>query len=290
MPVRDTWKSLLNGSTVRRPNRRLMLLGASAAAALGVVASGIKSSLAQPSILSLKDYELTFSDEFDEPHLSLPEFQKKWYTHTPWWGDFGDAQFVDPTEGFPFTIVDGCLRIEARKDQTGKWRSGLIASVNHQQQGFTQLHGYFEIRAKLPPGLGVWPAFWLAAVVPPDSKDDGFEIDVFEYYGQFPDTYHTTTIVWPHDKSKSHGEHNVHYVPRGSLCDAFHTYGISVESDFIIQYLDGVETWRTPTPPEHKHPMMVLANLALGSGWPIKDTINPSYFDIDYIRVYRRKV
>jgi hypothetical protein len=36
-------------------------------------------------------------------------------------------------------------------------------------------------------------------------------------------------------------------------------------------------------------PSMVLVNLALGSGWPIDKTPNPSVMKVDYIHVYERR-
>lgn len=56
----------------------------------------------------------------------------------------------------------------------------------------------------------------------------------------------------------------------------------------MIWYFDGVELWRQPTPPESKTPMYVLVDLALGPGWPIDKTPNPSRMLVDYIRVYAK--
>jgi hypothetical protein len=69
----------------------------------------------------------------------------------------------------------------------------------------------------------------------------------------------------------------------------FHDYGCLVERDWITLYFDGIEVWKTPTPPEHKKGLMPLLNLALGSGWPIDKTPNPSYLYVDHVRVYRKK-
>ena len=67
--------------------------------------------------LSLKGFRVTFSEEFDKP-LDVSPWGPgtRWIAHTPWCGDFGDARFADPVEGFPFTIENGILRIEARRE------------------------------------------------------------------------------------------------------------------------------------------------------------------------------
>lgn len=234
-------------------------------------------------------YTLTFNDEFDTIDVSANGPGTKWTAHTPWHGDFGDALFADPVPGFPFSVDNGILRIEARKRADGKWESGLLASVDAKNVGFKQQYGYFEMRAKLPPGDGVWPAFWLDSMVPSEFDDPSLEIDVMEYYGQFNDVYHSTVKLWPKDRTQIGPFWNTRVPVRAnSLTTDFHTWGVSVEPDFIIFYLDGVETWRTKTPETHKHEMMILVNLALGGGWSIASTPNPSYMYVDYIRAYKK--
>ena len=53
-------------------------------------------------------------------------------------------------------------------------------------------------------------------------------------------------------------------------------------------FFDGIEVWKVKTPPEHNKPLMVLLNLALGSGWPIDKTPNPSIMEVDYVRAYAK--
>ncbi len=77
---------------------------------------------------------ITFSDEFDSLSVSRLGIGTRWSAHTPWNGDFGDAKFVDPHPGFPFTVEDGILAITARKDATGHWKAGLLSSTNPQGQ------------------------------------------------------------------------------------------------------------------------------------------------------------
>jgi glycosyltransferase involved in cell wall biosynthesis len=231
----------------------------------------------------------TFGEEFDTLSVSpWGENGSRWIAHTPWHGDFGDAAFADPRPGFPFRVRAGILEIEARKDADGKWQSGLLASAAPSTVGFSQRYGYFETRAQLPPGPGVWPAFWLGTNQPEGSKEPGVEIDVFEYYGQFPNAYHSAIHVWEKvDPTKSRAEGHITDVSPGSLTNAFHTYGVDVEPDWITFYLDRRETWRVATPPELQEPLLVLVNLALGSGWPIDQTPNPSIMKVDYVHAYR---
>src|SRR5258707_7856641 len=94
--------------------------------------------------LDLSTYTLTFDENFDTLDVSPWGPGTRWIAHTPWNGDFGDAGFVNPRPGFPFTIADGVLRIEARRGTDGKWRSGLLASTDPNGNGFKQRYGYFE--------------------------------------------------------------------------------------------------------------------------------------------------
>lgn len=235
--------------------------------------------------LDLADYSLTFEDNFDTLDVSPLGPGTRWIAHTPWNGDFGEAAFTDPRPGFPFTIEDGILRIEARKDETGRWRSGLLASADKSFDGFMQRYGYFEVSAKLPPGKGVWPAFWLAG----RSDKITAEIDIIEYYGQFPGAYMISVHRWDHE-NRSKSTSNQHKVSVGdaSMTRAFHTYGVDINEDVMTFYFDRRPVWSHPTGDVHKRPLAILVNLALGGGWPIRETPDPSYMYVDYVRVWQR--
>ncbi len=251
--------------------------------------------LGQSGELDFSKMQRTFSEDFDDT-LSVSPWgpNTRWIAHTPWAGDFGDARFADPMLGvFPFTVKDGILRIEARKGADGKWESGLLASADSNGRGFSQQYGYFEMRAKLPKGPGVWPAFWLGSIVD-KTKPTSVEIDVLEFYGHSPAAYQNNVIVYytnPADAAnnsldKSKLPHEVK-VPPDSLTDNYNTYGVMVGREWIIFYLNRNEVFRIKTPKEHQRPLDVLVNLALGSGFPIDHTPNPSYMNVDYIHVYK---
>jgi beta-glucanase (GH16 family) len=254
----------------------------------------VRSAQPQPSsegtTLDLCAFRSTFLEDFKSLSVSgHPEDHQRWFAHTPWGGDFGDAAFTDPQPDFPFSLRNGILRIEARKEADDKWRSGLLASAHPDGTGFAQRYGYFEARAKLPNGPGVWPGFWLNANQPRDVKDPGVEIDVLEYYGQFPEGFHSSVHIWD-NSGAGNNQVSDHVTPviNGALDRDFHTYGVDVEPDWVIFYLDRRETWRVATPAELTKPFMVLVSLALGSGWPIDRTPNPSVMEIDYVHVYER--
>ena len=241
----------------------------------------------EPRTLAIDQYRVSFAENFDSLDVSSwGEPPARWIAHTPWSGDFGDARFADPKEGFPFTIADGILRIEARKGPDGKWRSGLLSAVNKNGNGFSQQYGYFEARMKLPPGPGVWPAFWLAGV---DRSHFTPEIDAIEYYGHAPDEFRSVYHVWREQKGgENSGDQFVKKVEPGALTIGFNTYGIEINPKKTGFYFNRELIWEIDTPKEFQGRFFPLVNLALGSGWPIDHTPSPSYLYVDYIRVYQK--
>jgi beta-glucanase (GH16 family) len=250
------------------------------------IASKPDAPAAEVRILNISQYHETFSETFRGRLDVTPWGPSKWIAHTPWHGDFGDAHFSDPRAGFPFITGPQGLKIVARKNAAGKWESGLLCSLDPDSHGFAQAGGYFEARMKMPPGPGVWPAFWL---VTHTGSDFNAEIDVVEYYGKFPDGYHVTSHLWPKAKEvKPQTQEKVIPVPEGSLTEAFHTYGVEILDGDLVFYLDRREVARMPASPAAKLPLSVLVNLALGSGWPIDQTPNPSILEIDYVKAFMK--
>lgn len=260
----------------------LFPLAAAMAQALGAEGEG--------KALDLCGLRPTFTEDFDDLKVAAWKIgDSRWIAHTPWHGDFGDAAFTNPQPDFPFTVKDGLLRIEARKGENGKWRSGLLASADQWNDGYSQMYGYFEARMKIPQGPGTWPGFWLAETRPPGTPlGMSLEVDLIEFYGQFPDKFHSGYILWDNLHHTHTGQGHLETVPSGTLDADFHTFGVDVEKDFMTYYYDRKQYWQVPTPEDHKFPLMILVNLALGSGWSIENTPNPSYLYVDYIHVYER--
>jgi hypothetical protein len=239
--------------------------------------------------LDLCHFSLRNADEFDELSVSASRLEgRRWTAHTPWNGDFGDAEFIDPNPAGPFEIREGKLRIIARKDKQGRWTSGLLAAADATGDGWGVQYGYFEARMKMPPGPGTWPAFWLMPLRPADDPSPNVEIDVVEYYGHDTGAFHSVWHVWfkPPNEHLKRDRQRTNPVPAGSLVKRFHDYGVLIEPDWITFYIDRMPVFRDHTPPELNSPMYPLVNLALGSGYPTKRTRNPAVLEVEYVRIY----
>jgi beta-glucanase (GH16 family) len=186
----------------------------------------------------------------------------------------------DPFSIDPFSADEGVLEITAQHAQTVGGRgienypyvSGLIST----QPSFSQTYGYFEMRAELPQGKGLWPAFWML------PTDDSWppEIDVVESIGDPSHVYMTAHSQY----TKSDG------AEASITPNTFHTFAVSWDKRDLVWYIDGGEAARVPTPDDMHKPMYMLANLAVGGNWPgapDRSTPFPAKLMIDYIRAYR---
>jgi hypothetical protein len=246
-----------------------------------------------PAPLDLKDFRLTFEDEFRSLSIGPSGGATRWFA--PGHGDFGEAHFVGHGPGGPFSKVriapfgEG-LRIEARK-RAGGWVSGLIQTVDDKGRGFSQRYGYFEMRAKLPKGHGAWPAFWL--LTQPGVVDDTLvrgEIDVLEQYGNEPDRLHMAVHLWPAKGWNAGGLANHWYrsskLTLPGLSDGFHRFGVLVGPSTMQFYYDGSAIAGFPTLPEYRQPLYVLVDLAMHEK-DLAQATNPTALVVDYVRVYQ---
>jgi hypothetical protein len=236
--------------------------------------------------LDLAGYKMSFDEEFARADIVARGAGGVWIAHTPWHGDFGDDVFGDPGPGGPFSLTPGGLAITARKGAGGKWQGGLICSRDADGPGgtgFAQLYGYFEMEAKLPAGAGVWPAFWLEGI---DKTKSTAEIDVMEYYGHAEGQYHITAHNWVGGKDVL-GQWHVVDVPAGQLTSRFNDYGVLITAATTRFYFNRREIWSMPTPPEYRQPMYLLADLAIGGGWPYAQLASPRVMLIRRIRAFR---
>ncbi len=167
---------------------------------------------------------------------------------------------------------------------------------------------YVEMRAKLPYGIGAWPAFWLNAGV--DHGDGTFselpwppEIDIFEFFnwqGRDRTRVMTGNVQSNGKPEKFGGPHDVwtkftkgEYVPGYDFSADFHVFALDWRQDEPIWLLDGQAIKQTHYewhgPPAH---LLITNQIGMTlAGADLKgmkaDEAQWNYI-IDYIRVWRR--
>jgi hypothetical protein len=188
----------------------------------------------------------------------------------------------------PFRISNGVLEIVAeplkedlRQFTWGRsYSSGLLTTKG----SFSQQYGVFEIRAKIPHGKGLWPAFWLL----PAKHAWPPELDILEILGDNPKKLY---VSW---HSNAGGKHLSETKPIdvADTSAEFHTYSVEWTKDTIRWFFDEMEIASKSTPQDFHQPMYMLVNLAVGGGWPGSpdaSTRFPATYSIDWVRAYERK-
>ena len=159
--------------------------------------------------------------------------------------------------------------------------------------------GRMEMRAKMPIGQGLWPAFWMLSS---DTSIYGAwaasgEIDIVEYIGSEPDRIFGTIhygASFPGNVFSS----TDYFLPSGTFNDDFHVFAMEWEFGEIRWYVDGVQfasrdSWFStggPFPAPFDVDFHLLLNMAVGGnlpGPPDGTTVFPQEFVVDYVRVYQ---
>src|SRR5579885_2463243 len=238
--------------------------------------------------LNLSGYKLTYDDEFNtfssSPDGSSGDFKTTFYFGGRSLPSNGEHEFYsDSSVGVnPFSLQNGALDITATPGGPAADTSGLITT----EKSFSQTYGYFEMRAQLPQGQGMWPAFWLL----PSDKSWPPELDPLEAFGQTnangeggSNQYHIGMISGNSGQSNGSWE----TVP-ANIYTGYHTYGVDWEPDHVTYYFDGQQVAQFNTPSDMNKPMYMLANLAVGGNWPGPEGSETAHMMIDYIRAYSK--
>ena len=264
--------------------------------------AGIPDTIPTPA----RGMQLVFSDDFNQTPLSISKDGRgtRYNAHKPTFGDFSGWPFSDPStdpEG-PFAQRDEYLVIQARKAKGSRGSTGLLATVDMDGNGFwAKAPFYMECRLIAQSAPGTWPAFWSVTNI---HRGAGDELDVIEAYGGWgvknPNStgYWVTTHYW--DQKDERGQDlkapyrlvDMQDVGRRtSWSEEFHTYGLYVDKERTIYYLDGEPVLDSPTNSysfQDAHVPMINYAIGGASGWQIdlERYGNRSNMYVDYIRVF----
>ena len=228
-------------------------------------------------------WRLAFHDEFTAASLDTVWHPAQYWDHdlTVVGGD--ELESYDPSG---ISVGDGMLHLTARKDDVNgvPYVSGLVMTGGEKalpaSPRYSFLHGYLEVRAKIPAGKGLWPAIWM---MPASFHDDNGEIDVLEAVGDDPS--HASFNIHRNGRDEGHGWDGP------DLSGGFHTFAVDWEADHVSWFVDGVERARTTRTslicPEAMYPIMDLAVGGKAAGPPDATTPFPATLDVDYIRIWQ---
>ena len=187
------------------------------------------------------------------------------------WGESTGG--CDPSQPNAFVGTDKLLHIVARQTPDGRFTSARL--ISRGKKDFK--YGRIEVRARIPSGQGIWPAFWMMGA---DSETVPWpacgEIDVMENLGREPGIVHGTIHGQGFPAS---GYGKPYMLPNKSdFADRFHDYGVLWTPGRIAFYVDDPgkpyavyatkdlasgATW-----PFDGRSFYLLLNVAVGGGWP----------------------
>jgi beta-glucanase (GH16 family) len=175
-------------------------------------------------------------------------------------------------------VIRSSRRAFKGPDGTRSYTSGKLSTARK----FSFRYGTVEMRAKLPLGRGIWPAFWL---LPAHEKSWPPEIDVMEMLGHKPRTIYMSNHrgLWP----KTEVDMTSFTGPDFSA--GYHLYTLEWAPGWLRWKIDGVVRKETTTAVPDQ-PMYLVLNTAVGGKWPgapDRSTVFPQRFLVDYIHVYQ---
>ncbi|WP_375404153.1 family 16 glycosylhydrolase [uncultured Sphingomonas sp.] len=240
----------------------------------------------------------SFADEFDGPAVDRTKWQFDTSRNAQGWHN-NEKQYYSDARPENARIKDGALVIEARRETLTKrrfadWGGQAYTSarlVTRRPLGY----GFYEVRAKLPCGRGIWPAIW--SLAPDGEWPDNGEIDIMEMVGWDSTVIHATlhSGAYNHRIGTQRGARR--RVP--TACTAFHRYQLDWQPDAITIGIDdrahlrianyrpgGASAW------PFTRAYDLILNVAVGGDWGgqkgVDDRAFPQAMRVDYVRHWKR--
>ncbi len=242
---------------------------------------------------------LVWSDDFE---INGAVNSSKWFhqTQLPNGGSWYNDEVQHYTNRLLNSFVtNGFLNIVAKREpytNQGQTKQFTSARLNSK---FAFQYGRVEVRAKLPTGVGTWPAIWMLGknVIEPGSfwtSTNGTvnwpacgEIDIMEHWGTNQNYIQSAM----HTPSSFGNTQNKGGQTINTVSSQFHIYTLDWSSEKMVFSVDNVvhyiynpavknaNTW------PFNAPQYLLLNIAIESG--ISPSFTQGTMEVDYVRVYQ---
>lgn len=228
---------------------------------------------------------LVFSDEFDTPGAPDPA---KWGfdigTGSNGWGN-GELEYYT-SRSSNAVVSNGTLKITALKENyNGSAYTSARMLTNNK---FSFKYGRIEVSAKLPAGLGTWPAIWmLGSNFATASWPSCGEMDIMEQKGSELNKIYST-FHYP-GNSGANGKGSTMVIQNAST--AFHVYSAEWSATTITMKVDGQTIYTLPNNASlpFNQNFFVILNFAMGGafGGSVDPAFTSATMEVDYVRVYQ---
>ena len=228
---------------------------------------------------------MVWSDEFNTD--GQPDGAKWGYdigTGSNGWGNNEAQYYTSRPENV--TITGGILKITARKES---YSGSAYTSARMLTKGkYSFKYGRIEVKAKLPEGVGTWPAIWMLG---DNISTAGWpacgEIDIMEHRGK-----ELNKIVCAlHHPGHSGGNPDGSTTTISGATTAFHRYSAEWTPAYIRFYVDDVlfYTFVNSSSVPFNQNFFVILNVAMGGtfGGTIDPAFTSASMEVDYVRVYQ---
>jgi len=264
------------------------------------------------AVTLLKEYKLVWADEFDNAGRPDPT---KWNFEIGFFRNNEKQYYTDSPKNV--RVENGSLVLEGHKEKIAnkdykskkfknkswlqyipKIDSAQYTSASISTKGLAAwTYGKIEVKAKLPRGIGQWPAIWMLGE---NQKEVGWpecgEIDIMEHVGHQKDSIFGTI----HTKAYNHmiGTQKEKKIYIDKPYDSFHIFSIEWTPEKMDFLLDGIVYNHIIN--EHKtmyewpfdQRFYLKLNIAIGGDFGgkkgIDDSVFPQQMLIDYVRVYQK--
>ena len=241
-------------------------------------------------------YRLVWSDEFNSDGPPSPA---RWDYDTSrnasGWGG-GQLQYYSRGRPQNARVENGNLIILARQENLSALPDSngqLYSSARLVTRGRAQwTYGFFDVRAKIPCGEGIWPAIWML----PAGSSRTAEIDIMQSDG-FTNARINGAVHSPH--SERNQIHDGGDMTVSGLCNSFHDYQAEWTPDLITLMVDGDPYYHLARPDnaDRAHwpftgPEYLILNISVGgqgaSARDVDPDDMPAQMQVDYVRVYQK--
>ena len=196
-------------------------------------------------------------------------------------------------------LENGTLVIKAIYNSKGLASGNFTSARLHTAGKKSFNYGKIAMKAKLPFGKGVWPAFWMLGV---NCKEypggtaawpDCGEIDIMEVIGGGVNDQITHGTLHYNNSLGVNPMLTYAKIMPSPLSADFHIYEVEWTSYNISWKIDGIPYGTKSMDvdmEEFSKSFFILLNLAVGGNWPGKpdaSTVFPQNYTIDWVRVYK---